>query len=354
MTAAAFAIPGDLSSPTGGYRYDREVLARAAAHGVALRHLALPAAFPFPDAGALATAGDALARLGADTVLLADGLAFGAFPESLLAAIRSPIVALVHHPLALESGLEPALAARLKASETAALARAEAVIVTSRTTAAILAADYAVAPARLHVAEPGTAHASRAVGSPGPGVSLLAVGAVSARKGYDRLVAALAPLEALDWHLTIAGATDRAPSATAALRAAITEAGLGQRIRLAGPVDEGELAALYAGADLFVLASLFEGYGMVLTEAMAHGLAIVTTTGGAAAETVPDDAALKVAPGAVGPLSEALGAALADAGLRRRLGDAAFAAAGRLPGWDDTTRIICDVVIRIASRTIGP
>lgn len=354
MTAAAFAIPGDLASPTGGYRYDREVLARAAAHGVALSHLALDPGFPVPDAQALAATRKALAGLDPGTVLLADGLAFGAFPADLLSAIKTPVVALVHHPLALESGLAPATAAAFRVSERAALARAEAVIVTSRRTAEIVAADYAVAPAKLHIAEPGTARAPRAAGSSGPTVNLIAVGAVSARKGYDRLVAALAPLAHLDWSLTIAGATDRAPAAIAALRTAIAEAGLGQRIRLAGAVDESALAALYAGADLFVLASLFEGYGMVLTEAMAHGLPIVTTTGGAAAETVPDGAALKVAPGAVGPLSDALGAALADAGLRRRLADAAFAAASRLPGWDDTTRIICDVVTRIASRTVKP
>ena len=123
---AAFAIPGDIDTPTGGYRYDREVLARAAGYGIDLRHVALPASFPFPAEADLAATAAQLAALPADAVLLADGLAFGAFPPAVLDAIRTPVVALVHHPLALESGLAVETAARLADSERQALARAAA------------------------------------------------------------------------------------------------------------------------------------------------------------------------------------------------------------------------------------
>ncbi|MBN8944409.1 MAG: glycosyltransferase family 4 protein [Rhizobiales bacterium] len=352
MIAAAFAIPGDLGLPTGGYRYDREVLTRAAAHGVALTHLALPGSFPAPDGAALASTRDILAAIDPETILLVDGLAYGALPETLCAAIRNPIAALVHHPLALESGLPPAAAAALRASETAALGHARAVIVTSPMTARILAADYAVPAASIVVAEPGTARAARAPGSPGATIALLSVGAVSPRKGYDMLIAALADLRELDWRLTIAGATDRAPAASAELRAGIERAGLADRVSLVGAVDDARLDALYAAADLFVLPSRFEGYGMVLTEAMARGLPIVTTTGGAAAETVPDAAALKVPPADARALRDALATAMTDGPLRLRLADASWAAAQSLPGWDDTTRVICEVLTSLAARTV--
>ncbi|QCI64270.1 glycosyltransferase family 4 protein [Phreatobacter stygius] len=354
MTRAVFAIPGDLSLPTGGYRYDREVLARAAAHGLELGHLGLPGSFPFPDESALDITRTALASLAPQTVLLADGLAYGAFPEALCAAVTCPIAALVHHPLALESGLSPAAAAALKASETIALGHARAVIVPSPTTARILVDDYRVAAAKITIAEPGTARAARATGSGGTTTELLAVGAISPRKGYGVLVAALGQLKELDWHLTIAGATDRAPATVAELQASIDQAGLAGRIALAGAVDDGSLDKLYAAADLFVMPSLFEGYGMVLTEAMARGLPIVTTTGGAAAETVPDAAALKVPPADEAALRDALATALKDRGLRARLAEASWAAARALPTWDDTARVICEVLGNLAARTMRP
>ena len=106
MIEAVFAIPGDITTPTGGYAYDREILRRIGDHGVVLRHLELPGSFPFPTADDL----EATARLlgGRDGTLLIDGLAFWAMPPSLVAGLERRIVALVHHPLGLEPGLMPA------------------------------------------------------------------------------------------------------------------------------------------------------------------------------------------------------------------------------------------------------
>jgi glycosyltransferase involved in cell wall biosynthesis len=121
-------------------------------------------------------------------------------------------------------------------------------------------------------------------------------------------------------------------------------AGLDGQITLLGAVDDDRLQTLYSAADLFVLASRYEGYGMVLTEAMTRGLPIVCTTGGAAAETVPDGAALKVEPGDARALMWQLGRAIEDQKLRRSLADAAWAAAGGLPTWEDTARRIAAAV----------
>jgi glycosyltransferase involved in cell wall biosynthesis len=348
---AVFAIPGDIDLPTGGYAYDRRVLALLGRFGVRARHLPLPGSFPFPTQADLAETARALGAVEADAVLLVDGLAYGALPAPLIEALHSPILALVHHPLCLEAGLGADARAALRASETAALARAAGVVVTSPTTAATLAADFGVPRHRITVAVPGTDPAPRAHGSSAGGpLEILTVGAVVPRKAHATLVRALGPLRHHDWRLTIVGPTDRDADALAAVEAAIRDTGLSRRVTLAGPADSRALAVRYAATDLFVLASLYEGYGMVLAEALARGLPMVCTTGGAAAETVPDGAAIKVAPGDEPALTRALARVIADAGLRRALGDAAWAAGRSLPGWEHTARLVAGAVNETATN----
>ena len=350
MMQAAFLIPGNIDRPTGGYAYDRRVLALLAAFGVEARHVALPGSFPAPSAADLAQTQQQLAELPADTVLLFDGLAYGALPADLIQHIRQPIVALCHHPLALEAGLTVARAADLKSSETTALARARYVVVTSPMTRALLASDFGVPLNKITVAEPGTDPAERAIGSlDGLPPQMLAVGSIIPRKGYDVLLRALAPLTSRDWRLTIVGATDLSPATVEQVRGLIIIMGLGHRVRLTGPVRPSALAAHYHGADLFVMPSLFEGYGMVLAEAMARGLPIVCTTGGAAAETAPDAAAIKVPPGDADALGAAIGRVLGDRALRQTMGDAAWVAGAKLPRWHDTARIVADVLRKVAA-----
>jgi glycosyltransferase involved in cell wall biosynthesis len=231
----------------------------------------------------------------------------------------------------------------LRASETAALALAREVIVTSPATSSILVQEFGVAPRRLTVALPGTDPAPRSCGTGSP-LQLLAVGSIVPRKGYDVLVRALETIGDQEWHLNIAGAGDRSPGTAAELRALILASGLDHRITLNGTVSDERLAELYAKADVFVMSSLFEGFGMVLAEAMARGLPIVSTTGGAAAETVPDAAAIKVPPGDVAALAEALRTVMRDAVLRTEMANASWRAGRALPQWKDTARIIADVI----------
>lgn len=346
MLEVAFAVPGDLSGPTGGYAYARKLLALAPEVDLALEHVSLPAAFPHPSPADL-TATAARLRGAAGAALLIDGLAYGAFTPDVVATLDRPVVALVHHPLALETGLDPARRDALAASERAALARAGAVVVSSRETARVLGADYGVPSGKIAVAEPGTDPAPRSTGTGNP-VQLLAVGTVSPRKGFDILIAALAGLADLPWRLTIAGALDRDPTAAASLATAIDTAGVRERVSLVGVLTEGELSALYAKADVLVSPSLYEGYGMALAEALARGLPLVASTGGAAAQTVPDAAGLKVPPGDVGALRDALARMIADAALRGRCADASWAAGQSLPRWRDTASTIAAVLRRAA------
>src|SRR5436190_3618385 len=349
MISAAFAIPGDIGLPTGGYMYDRRVLALLAQLGVAMRHLQLPGSFPDPSAADLDEAGRLLAAVAPGDVLMVDGLAYGAMPAEVIECARAPIVALVHHPLCLEAGLAKARQDALHTLEKAALALAKRVVVTSHATGRTLVADFAVPADKVTVAEPGTDPAPRAPGSAAGPLRLLSVGAIVPRKAYDILVRALGTLKDQDWRLTIAGPTDRSPEALAAVRAAIGEACLADRIALVGPVNQERLADLYASADVFLMPSLYEGYGMVLAEAMARGLPIVCTTGGAVAETVPDDAAIKVPPGDERALTLAVQRVLDQPGLRRRLADASWAAGQKLPRWEDTARTIAGVIKELAA-----
>jgi len=162
------------------------------------------------------------------------------------------------------------------------------------------------------------------------------------------LIAALATLADLPWRLTIAGDRTRDRSAAAQLDADIARHALENRVAVLDAVSPQRLAALYAEADLFVLASYFEGYGMAYAEAVAHGLPVIGTNAGAIADTVPPDAGLLVDPGDIPALAAALRRVIGDAGLRRRLADAARAAAPQFPTWRQSAEIFARALETLA------
>ena len=340
-----FAIPGDLATPTGGYGYAREVIAALRARGWEVDLLDLGDAFPRVDADQRAHALKCLLNTPADVPVVVDGLALGVLPQEAQAASRSHcLIALVHHPLALETGLSVEAANALRVSETQALAATLHVITTDQSTAAVLAADYAVPPARISVALPGTRRMSRPqVRREGP-VRVLAVGAVVPRKGYDLLVRALAELDDLDWRLTIVGDRTRSSGAVAELDRLINKLGLAQRITCTGTISSAQLDALHRDADLFVQSSWFEGYGMALADAIAYGLPVIATRTGAAPWLVAPDAGLLIAPGGSVALTHALRRLIGDAALRERYAMMARAAAQNLPTWDDTAQVFEQVL----------
>ena len=344
MIKVQFAIPGDIGTPTGGYVYDRRVMAFLPTFDVDITHLPLPAGFPAPSGAELAETARLLAAVPADNILLIDGLAMGALPEACLAPVVAPIVAMLHHPLGLETGLDEAASRRLLDMERAALKFARHIIVTSPTTAETLHELGFAPPPPVTVAEPGTEAAPRAKGGSGR-VEIISVGAVVPRKGHDLLIEALAGLIHLDWRCTIIGSLDRDGGFARGLTARIAEAGLGERIRFTGPV--GDMQAHYARADIFALPSRYEGYGMAFAEALARGLPVVAARAGAVPSTVPPTAGILVPPDDVPALREALAALISDRGLRQTLSDAAWDYAQRLPRWADTARIVADVLGKV-------
>jgi glycosyltransferase involved in cell wall biosynthesis len=332
VKAVVFAVPGDIATPTGGYAYDRRIIAELGLLGWQAEVLGLGEGFPFPSADTRATAGARLAALPGPHPIVVDGLAFGALPEAADALRGSHrLIALVHHPLALETGLTATDRASLHRSERSALACARHVIATSKTSARLLAADYGVASDRLSVVEPGTDRVAARRREHAGEVVLLAVGAVIPRKGYDVLVAALARLAHLRWRLVIAGDGGRSSDTYRRLEADIAAFDLADRITLLGAVSSEQLASLYSQSDLFVLPSRFEGYGMAFTEAIAHGLPVVGTTAGAIPQTVPDAAGVLVPPDDVEALAAALRRLIEDPAERERL--AAAARAAHFPSW---------------------
>jgi len=343
----AFAIPGDINLPTGGYAYDRRVMHELRQAGIAVDHITLPGSFPYPSIEDLDATARVLASVDRSSVLLVDGLAYGAFPEALARSILHPIVALVHHPLACETGLSSERQIEFHLRERVALSFARKVVVTSPMTARTVAKDFAVQPSRISVAPPGTDPARRARGTGRP-LQLLSVGSIVPRKAYDVLVNALAQSRLPDWRLDIIGAA-RSVEAGHALAVAIRDNALAGHITVAGAVPQAVLEQRYDAADLFVLPSLYEGFGMVLTEAVARGLPIVCTTGGAAAETVSDQAAIKVPPGDVHALAAALERVLCDSDLRAAMAEASWLASPHLQRWNETAHVIA----RAASEVVA-
>jgi glycosyltransferase involved in cell wall biosynthesis len=352
-TELDFVIPGDPDALTGGYEYARRVVDGLRALGWNVIVHGFDASFPFPTPAALAHARSKLARIPDGATVLVDGLAFGAMPALAEAeAQRLRLVALVHHPLALETGLDAGAAEALRASEARALATARTVVTTSNATARALA-DYGVPAERTVVVEPGTDPAPLARGSSAPALELLCVSAVVPRKGHAVLVEALAPLVDRPWRLTCVGSLARAPKTVAALRQRIAKLRLAARVRLAGEVDRIALERYYERADGVVLATFHEGYGMALAEALAHGLPVVSTRAGAVPDTVPPEAGLLVPPGDPIALRAALARFFDEPELRASLAAGARAARERLPTWAESCARLSRALEAVARRAMS-
>ena len=345
-----FAVPGDLATPTGGYAYDRRMIGELRALGRRVDVLDLGEGFPWPCPETKNVAGARLAALPEGVTVVIDGLALGVLPEAAAALHRTRrLVAMVHHPLAVETGLSAAEASALKQSERAALSFAARIVTNSASTARLLLSDYAVPAGKISIVHPGTDRvAIRPQEKPGGTIDLLAVGSIVPRKGYDLLVAALARLAELPWRLVIAGDRERDLSTARALDADIARLGLGGRVKLLGAVSPEQLSMHYASADLFVLPSRFEGFGMAYTEAIAHGVPVVGTTAGAIPEAVPEGAGVLVPPDDVDALAAALRRLMERPAERERLAAGALAAAATLATWPEAGRQFAQALDGIA------
>lgn len=330
-----FIFPGNPDTRTGGYAYGREIIAAMRRAGGKVQIIALPDGFPAPSDDVRRRAGEILAGIPDGAAVIFDGLACGALPEETAAlAGRTRLVALVHHPLADEAGLEDRASKYLFQKEKQSLSNVLHVIVTSGFTGLRLR-DYGVEESRVTVIEPGTDAAPLARGTyPDGPVSLLAVASVTPRKGYSDLLRALEPLRELDWRLDCVGGLEMDPSHAQAVLAQATD--FGDRVRFHGALPPEALPALYDAADLFVSPSHYEGYGMAIAEAAASGLPILAASGGAVPFTAAGRAAQLVEPGNIAGLSDALKVLIGDADARQVLREKSLTARHTLPTWDES------------------
>lgn len=333
-----FAYPGQIELKTGGYAYDRQLISGLRGLGWEVEPLGLGDGFPMPSSAALSNAENCLADLPDGTLILVDGLAFGVLQEwAQRHADRLSIVALVHHPLALETGIEAKVAQHLTQTERKALSFARQVIVTSHETARTLSASYDVPQSKITVALPGTPKGALAAGGNSP-AHIVSVGSLTKRKGHDILISALHGVRDLDWRASIIGSPHLDPATAKMLHAQIVELGLQDRVTLCGEVDD--VASALATGDIFALASRYEGYGMVFAEALAHGLPIVACHAGAIPDVVPGDAGMLVPVDDVAAFVSALRILLSDPTARSTYARAAARAGAALPDWRETAMIV--------------
>ena len=334
----AFIVPGRIATVSGGYGYDRAIVAGLGAAGHAVEVIEIGGRHPLPDDAAIAAARAAWVGLAEDAIPVIDGLGLPAFAglQSALAARAS--VGLIHHPTALETGRNEDDRAALKAIEARMFPALRRIVVTSAPTGERLAAEFGVNPQRIAVVVPGTSDAPRSPGSGGPGCEILALGGLIPRKGYDVLLRSFVKLFDLDWRLTIAGGPLDGPYGQS-LRALADELGIAARVTFAGEVVDAALEALWRRADIFALATHYEGYGMAIAEALKRGIPVAVTSGGAAGALVTPEAGVVCEPGDIVTLSKSLRRLIFDVKLRHDVAEAAWQVGQTLPDWPAQARL---------------
>lgn len=348
-TAVAFVVPGSIDGRTGGYEYDRRIVDGLRRRGRRVDVHEIDGTFPWPSAATRSEVARRLAAIADGTLVIVDGLAFGAIPDEAAAEHpRLTFVAIVHLPLAQAVGLAPTEAAAFEATERRALASASVVVATGSRTCATLAATYGVSREAIVLAEPGTDPAPAARGSSDPSrVHIVCVGAVIRGKNQEALVSALACVPRETWTLTCVGSIERDVEYAARVRALVGARGLSEQVTFAGELDRRNLDRAYDAADLFALPTLYETYGMAAAEAIARGLPVISTRTGAIPQIVGDRGGRLVDAGDIDGLARVLTEIIGNPGLRSHLRQGALDAARKLPSWDSAVDTVAAAMDRI-------
>lgn len=351
----ALVVPSGIDEvPTGGNVYDRRMRDGLAAAGLDVREISVRGAWPRPVPAESAELARSLDALPDGTPVLLDGLVACGVPEVVVPrASRLRLATLVHMPLADDVGLPRTVATELARRERETLAAVAMVVATSEATARRLREEHGVRA--VDVVPPGVDPAPPVTGS-GAGDRLLCVASVAPVKGQDVLVAALARLADLAWHCRCAGAV-RDQAFADLVRDEIERRGLGNRIELTGSHGPEQVARLYDAADLLVLPSRSESYGMVVVEALARGVPVVASAVGGVGEALGDTGrgrpGVLVAPDDPASLADALRTWLTDTAVRQRLRAAALRRRETLEPWTSASRRLAAVLRRLAGTEMA-
>lgn len=334
--------------PSGGNTYDRRLRDELEATGWSVHLVELAGCWPHDGAAESEALDRALGGLPDGSLTLVDGLVASALGTVVVPACRRlRVVVLMHMPLGLDvaGGLHP--------SECALLRAAAAVVTPSAWARSWLLATYGLDPDLVHVARPGVDPAPRVDGTPDGG-ALLCVGAVTPGKGQDVLVAALSRVADLPWRCACVGSLTVSPEYAERVQRDARHHRLDDRIVLTGALVGDDLASRYAAADVLVLPSRAETYGMVVTEALARGLPVIASDVGGVPEALgaaPSGArpGLLVPPGDVLPLAEALRLWLCDADRRAALREAALERRTALASWAATADHVGHLLREVAA-----
>lgn len=330
-----FLLPAGLPGPSGGTRYNEALVRALEALGHRVEVRAIPGSWPRPEARDLAAVRAALT--GRSQVVI-DGLIASAAPAEIQAAAAAGtrVYILFHLSLLAESRLPPEETERLRVRERQALQGAHTVICTSAWAAQDVVNRYGPLPTRVLL--PGTEPASPAVGS--TPLQLLLLASITPRKNHLAILRALSGLRNLPWRVSIVGPDTANPGYANKVREFAANAFEEDRVQVIGARTGDELESIWSATDLLLLVSRAETFGMVVTEALAHGIPAVVGAGTGSQEALA--LAGTVLPGtAVEPddhhgLEAVLRRWLTDPRLRTAWREAAAVARDRLPTWNQT------------------
>lgn len=345
-------IYGSLDTVSGGYLYDRQLVNYLTRVGDTVEIISLPwrnYARHLTDN----RSADLRRRLSDDyDVLLQDELNHPSLAwANCRLKQRAPLVSIVHH-LRCSEARPRWQNAVYRAIERRYLLSVDGFVFNSRTTRSAVE-DLAGAGRPGVVAYPG---GDRLIGiSPstsrehlGPEdmpLRLLYVGNLIPRKGLHVLLGALARLQGIGWRLTVVGRTADTAYARRVRRQGARLGG--GHVVWRGGVDDAALAGEMAAADVLVVPSSYEGFGIVYLEGMGFGLPAIGTTAGAAGEIITDGVdGFLVAPDDPRMLADRL-AGLADPALRGRLSAAARARFHRHPTWEQTAAAVRSFLVSL-------